>query len=364
MPALETENFKLRDQLKRLLAEATKNETILKRAQQRELALLNAGSLEELLGRLVDGLADSFGLDEVTLVLRDPEHEVRHLLMGAGTQPADLPGVLFVDGLQGLSPAYASLRKPWLGPYQAADHQLLFGGRAKPGSVAILPLRRQEHLIGSLNLASGDRQRFTRDHATDFLAHLAVIAAFCLENAVNRARLVRSGYTDMLTGWHNRRYLQYRLVEELARAQRGRRPLACLMLDVDHFKRVNDAHGHLVGDSVLREIAARVEGEVRAGDVAARFGGEEFALLLPDTGIDAAVAMAERIRRAVSAAPVSAGAAGALTVTVSLGINVLVPPPDRVDLRPVGEELIAGADAALYRAKGAGRDRVVVFGRG
>ncbi len=358
MATFDAENRKLRLKLKQLLGEAAKNETILRRAQERELELLNAASLEDLLQRLVVWLADSFGLDEVSLVLCDPEHEVRHLLMSADVRMSDLPGVQFVDSVANLTPVYATLRKPWLGPYNAADHQLLFSRNTSPGSVAILPLRRQDILIGSLNFASGDAVRFTRHHAADFLAHLAVIASFCLENAVNRARLVRSGHTDMLTGWHNRRYLQSRLGEELARAQRQQRPLACVLLDVDFFKRVNDTHGHLAGDCVLREVAHRVEAEVRAGDVAARFGGEEFALLLPDTGLEDAAATAERIRAAVSRVPIQADDTDAITVTVSLGVAIVVPPKERVDLKRLGDQLLAEADAALYRAKAAGRDRV------
>src|SRR5208282_6616344 len=97
----------------------------------------------------------------------------------------------------------------------------------------------------------------------------------CIENAVNRARLLRAGITDFLTGWHNRRYLQQRLKEELARAQRRAGSIACLMIDVDHFKGINDGYGHLAGDKALKEIAARVEEQIRSMDTAARFGGDE-----------------------------------------------------------------------------------------
>ena len=107
-----------------------------------------------------------------------------------------------------------------------------------------------------------------------------MIVAISLENAVNRARLVRSGVTDFLTGWHNRRYFHNRLREELARAERTGKPLACLMIDVDNFKEINDRFGHLAGDEALKEVARRAEAEIRAGDTGARFGGDEFAILL------------------------------------------------------------------------------------
>src|SRR5690606_24722266 len=108
-------------------------------------------------------------------------------------------------------------------------------------------------------------------------------AAFCLESSANRARLVRSGLTDVLTGWHNRRYLQTRLMEELARCRRDGTPLTCLMIDVDHFKPINDRYGHLAGDEALRQLAQCIDGEIRDSDVSARYGGEEFVILLPRT---------------------------------------------------------------------------------
>ena len=182
-----------------------------------------------------------------------------------------------------------------------ADHELLFPSVSSLESVALLPLTRQGRIIGSLNMGSTEARRFADHLATDFLHHLAVIAAFCLENAVNRARLVRSGFTDVLTGWHNRRYLQTRLREELARCHRELSPLTCLMIDVDHFKHINDRYGHLAGDEILRQLAQCVDGEVRSSDVSARYGGEEFVILLPATGLAAGRVLAERIRGAVSA---------------------------------------------------------------
>src|SRR5690606_27611706 len=119
-----------------------------------------------------------------------PDHEIRHLLMVESPPSAPPPGVLFVDSLHGLAPSLANGR-PWLGPYRRADHELLFSAQASLGSVALLPLMRRDRLVGSLNLGSRDANRFGERLATDFLDHLAMIAAFCLESAVNRARLVR-----------------------------------------------------------------------------------------------------------------------------------------------------------------------------
>ena len=229
-------------------------------------------------------------------------------------------------------------------------------------SVALIPLKHHGHLMGSINLGSADADRFTAGLASDFLAHLGVIASFCVENAVNRARLLRSGFTDALTGWHNRRYLQVRLKEELARARRDQTPLVCLMLDLDHFKRVNDTWGHLAGDAVLQEVAHRIDAQVRASDVAARYGGEEFIVLMPEADTAAGRKLAERIRTAVSSAPVALGNGEDVTITVSVGIASVDVDSRAEGLKTIGDSLIARADVALYSAKSTGRDRVVVEG--
>ena len=235
--------------------------------------------------------------------------------------------------------------RPWLGKFTRADHAPLFPGGARLQSVALLPLTREDRVIGSLNLGSDESSRFAGHLATDFLRHLAVIAAFCLENAVNRARLVRSGLTDALTGWRNRRYLQTRLHEELARSQRNKSALTCLMIDVDHFKKINDHYGHLAGDAILRQLARCIETEVRDSDVSARYGGEEFVILLPSTGIEAGRLLAERMRRAVSATLFELpGVSESAAVTVSIGV---------AEHRPsAGARRSEGGGRAARRARG------------
>ena len=349
---------KLRQQMRLMKDEARLNESLLRKSQQRELDILTAGNLRELFKRLTRGLADSFAVDQVTLVLCDPDHEIRHLLIAeGGSGKTTPPDVKFFDALTGVAPQYASLHRPWLGAYRTADHQLVFG-RDPYQSIAMIGLRRQDKLIGSLNLASRDPDRYRRGLASDFLAHLGVIASFALENTVNRARLLRSGFTDVLTGWHNRRYLQLRLAEELSRARREKTSLSCLFLDLDHFKRVNDEHGHHAGDIVLAECAHRIDAEVRSSDVAARYGGEEFVILLPATEVDDAMLLAERIREAVSATPIALPDDEPLKVTVSIGVAGLRPADEEGDNKSVGERLLKMADLAMYSAKSSGRDRV------
>ncbi len=346
--------------LDELTAEGARNEDKMRRSQARELRLLQAETIDALIVALIDGLRVSYGVEYVSVVICDPDHDIRHLLMANGTPVEDFEDLIIVESIAGMAPQYIALQQPWLGAYAACDHQLICPNARGVRSIAMIPLSHRGKLLGSINLCSSDPIRFTRDHAHDFLSHLGVIASFCIENTVNRARLLRSGFTDVLTGWNNRRYLGVRLVEELARAKRDGSRLVCLMLDIDHFKRVNDTWGHAAGDAVLREFAQRIESEVRASDVAARYGGEEFIVLLPNTDAKAASLLAERIRNSVSASPVDIPHGETVTVTVSIGIAEVSPSPDDNDLKTLGDSLIARADVALYAAKSAGRDRVVV----
>ena len=356
---LQQETRHLEARLAGLTEEVGRNDSLLRKTQERELELLRASSLTQLFERLIVGLRTSYQLDEVALILHDPQHEIRHLLSGDGVTAGEPPGVCFVDALVAVAPQLANLERPWLGRYRKADHELLVPGiTAPPGSLALIPLRRNEPLDGVLVFSSSDPQRFTPELASDFLAHLGLVAAICVENAVNRARLLRSGLTDFLTGFHNRRYLHARLREELARAQRARHALVCLMIDVDRFKRINDQYGHLAGDAVLREVAQRIDAEMRLSDTGARFGGDEFAMVLSQATMADGERVAARVLHAVREQPIAVVKGVQETVTLSIGVAAAKPGAGQLDYKVLAERLIAEADAALYRAKSAGRNRV------
>ena len=128
MDELIRENEELKRRLAEMTAEAANNETIMRRTQARELTLLRADSLAQLLHAMVDGLRESYSLDAVSVVLLDPQHEIRHLLIAGGDRPEEFKQIFFVDTLVGLAPQLASLHKPWLGPFVGADHHLIFPG--------------------------------------------------------------------------------------------------------------------------------------------------------------------------------------------------------------------------------------------
>jgi len=170
-----------------------------------------------------------------------------------------------------------------------------------------------------------------------------------------KGRLATLAVQDELTGLYNYRYLHNRMGEEFKRAERYREPLGCIMVDIDHFKQVNDRFGHDAGDTVLREVAARLSHAVREIDVVTRYGGEEFLLVLPSTNFAGALAVADRVWRAIGAEPFMLDQQE-IVVTVSVGVAVF---PSR-DIKSK-DNLIKAADRALYQSKGEGRDRICVF---
>jgi diguanylate cyclase (GGDEF)-like protein len=197
---------------------------------------------------------------------------------------------------------------------------------------------------------------YLRGTLEDVLVIAAACALLFLLVFVRMADLVSSqrqqAITDPLTGLYTRRFFGPALTVEVTRAGRTRVPLGLLLLDVDHFKQINDVHGHPAGDTVLQVVATRLTALCRSGDIVARYGGEEFAVLMPGAGPDRLAELAELVRRSMSE-PMVAGTDGPVGVTVSIGTATV--PADAQS----PEEVVRLADAALYEAKRGGRNRVV-----
>ncbi|HEX8231721.1 MAG TPA: PleD family two-component system response regulator [Caulobacteraceae bacterium] len=191
-------------------------------------------------------------------------------------------------------------------------------------------------------LASRARTQIKRKRYTDLLRS-------------NLDQSLEAAVTDQLTGLHNRRYMASQLAALVARAvQEGGEPVSTLLIDIDHFKKINDSFGHDVGDEVLREFAVRLASNVRAIDLPCRYGGEEFVLVMPGTSLADAERIAERIRRHVAGAPFRVAAVSEpLSVTISIGVAANSGPGDNP------EALLKRADQALYEAKSSGRNRVI-----
>lgn len=214
--------------------------------------------------------------------------------------------------------------------------------------------RPRQHHVDEIDLLAegfGKLQAGLRDHIGS-LDNLVLERTTQLEQLL--AEIRELSMTDALTGTYNRRTIDERLPAELERAHRYDRPLALMFIDLDHFKQINDTHGHAVGDEVLRQVAGHIRAGLRQGvDWVARYGGEEFLVVLPETGLEAAAATAQRLRRDLLELRVQCPPAPTLAVTASFGVSACRPGEDSA-------ALLARADALVYRAKAEGRDRIVV----
>jgi diguanylate cyclase (GGDEF)-like protein len=217
-----------------------------------------------------------------------------------------------------------------------------------------LPLTSRSGRLGVIYFYLADRDRFATDEL-DLLATFAQLAASAIENARLYDRLETEARVDALTGLNNRRVFDRRLEEEHRRAKRYSKPYALLMLDIDHFKRVNDDYGHSAGDAVLAALSRILALQVRDVDTVARYGGEEFAVIFPEISGGAAKEVGERMRRAIENKPFTLPDGRQVGVTVSIGISCF--PNCAAD----AQQAVNTADQALYMAKQAGRNRVLLY---
>jgi len=224
-----------------------------------------------------------------------------------------------------------------------------------------IPLFAQREVLGILHLQSwngespapipgGEAQTRVLSLAKTVGEHITLAVA----NLRLRENLRNQSIRDGLTGLFNRRYLEETLEREIHRAVREQAPLAIIFLDIDHFKSFNDEYGHEAGDAVLRQLGAFLTTQVRYEDIACRYGGEEFVVVLPDAAIGIAAQRAEGIRAGVKGMSVQVGGKTLQGITLSLGVSALP------EFEASGEVLMRAADAALYQAKAEGRDKVVV----
>jgi diguanylate cyclase (GGDEF)-like protein len=227
---------------------------------------------------------------------------------------------------------------------------------ASIGAVMAFPLacrgRRVGAIIGLDRLASAREPRM----AVGMLRAVRVLlepASVALDNALLLKRAEALSVTDDLTGLYNSRYLNAVLRRETKRASRSGRPLSLLFIDLDGFKAVNDTHGHLFGSRALVEAAAVIRSSARETDVVARFGGDEFALILPDTGGEGAFAVGERIRERIASHTFLESDAFAIRLTASVGVATLP------DVAASAEELVQAADKAMYAVKDSGKNGIL-----
>lgn len=229
-------------------------------------------------------------------------------------------------------------------------------------SVLVVPIGWEEEVMGTLLLRSRRANRTFTQQEINFCKVVASASINALRNAhlfkliqEEKERLEIVAITDQLTNAYNHSYFYMRLDEEYQRAKRYKLPLACMMMDIDEFKRINDRYGHLTGDSVLRELAHNIQRAIRKNDFLARYGGEEFSILLPHTDLGGAFKEAERIRKVVENLSFKELPRGD-GLTISIGVAAF---PD--DTIKGSHDLIGNADKGLYKAKGEGKNKAIAY---
>jgi len=211
-------------------------------------------------------------------------------------------------------------------------------------NIVCVPLRTKDRILGSIEVINKNSGSFDSD---DMLILTALVNQVAV--AIENARLYEESIVDGLTGLYQRKYFELRLEEELKRSQKYKHPLNLVMIDIDYFKRVNDEHGHLMGDAVLKEVASVFKKSIRLEDVVARYGGEEFVLIMPHTSVENMRKTGERLRAEIEEMEISG-----IRITISVGIGHF----DGKEMDFNHRDLINCADRALYLAKKRGRNRV------
>jgi len=295
-------------------------------------------SAQLMLARIAQTLRELITCDQV-VVWEHTGHDGLAVAVADGQDAEQLRDFRIPVG-EGLSGAAALTREPIVSNHAHLDPRagLVPGTERTPEAVACMPLVAHESLLGVLTIYRRGLQHEFAGDEIELVADFAALAALALDHARARAALELLATTDELTGLANRRRFHQELERELAAARRYRTPLSLLLLDLDGFKEINDTHGHQAGDQALHAIAQALQAEVRAPDLAARIGGDEFAVLLPQTGRAAAAVLAQRLARMV---------AGSLSPPLSVSTSIGIATAD-------GErdvDLLAAADASLYQGK-------------
>lgn len=314
----------LKNLLKFILGEAIKTTE----AQKGSLMLYDA-ALKRLVVRVVKGLPDARAEEAIN--------------SGAVECASFLPG-------EGIAGQVFQTQKPIVANATGKDERYAERETSNVESILCIPLIASDESIGVINITNKKTGKKFTNEDVDLLTALGNQAAV----AINNATLYEMAITDELTKIYIRRFFNVRLDAELKRSARYSREMSLAICDLDHFKLVNDEFGHQVGDAVLVKVAEAIKAAVREIDTPARFGGEEFAIILPETGLAGARIVAERLREAVAAARVEGLPR---PVTISVGLAVF---PEHADDHTA---IIRAADAALYEAKRQGRNRVCIYHR-
>jgi diguanylate cyclase (GGDEF)-like protein len=361
------ENRLLRRKLDSLLRQARTNEKKQELFDLFGFEIIGSNTPAQFRDMVLFQMQARFQLVDVVLCIVDYDNDADGLFYGHDEEAREVfsKKLLILDPEKNKDQVDSLCYYPLLGQKVLTDYSWMLTGVDSIQaceSAAFLPLIRSEKIIGSLLLISQDINRYQPSHGTEFLRKLSAMTAVAIENCLNQQRLKEIGYQDVLTQAYNRRYFDLRFNDEIERSMRRDENLACMFLDVDFFKKVNDTYGHHIGDLVLMRMVAIIKEQVRACDIVARYGGEEFVVALPCTSLEVAQEIAERLRLIVSSEKHNFYD-NELSISMSIGLTTL----NDIDLDvhhdsvKISKLMLDRADKALYFAKENGRDRVIVY---
>ncbi len=311
-------------------------------------ALINSTlDAREIRKRAIEAATRLLGAEAGSLLLLDQATKELYFEVAIGSKGDKLKEIRLKLG-QGIAGWVAEKGEPVIIRDAASDPRFFKDADKKTSfmtkNMVCVPVKTKEKIVGVLEAINKKSGSFDNEDM-EMLSVLANQVAVAIENS----NLYEKAVTDSLTGLYHHKYFELRFKEEIERAKRYEHPVSLLMIDIDHFKKINDSHGHPAGDSVLEKLALTLKKTLRQGDILARYGGEEFAVILPHTNKNNAFKAGERLRTAVEKTPFDN-----LSITVSIGVGCF----DGKDLNFDDKKVISAADAALYRAKQNGRNRV------
>src|ERR1700689_4569730 len=319
-------------------------------------ALTASLELEEILGAIMDKMAQFFGPERWSLLMVDDASGELYYAIAVGENAESLRGLRVPLG-EGVAGWVAATGNPLIVPDVALDpHWSAFANKhpdLKIQSIACVPVRSGNKTLGVIQLLNSKLDLLS-EHSISFLRILCDYAAIAIQNARSMTLIQELTTTDDVTGLFNARHLYTMLEEEVARGQ----VFSLMFVDLDHFKSVNDTHGHLIGSRLLAEIGYLVKAQLRLIDFAFRYGGDEFVVLLPQTGKDQALVVAKRLRDAMRASSFCRDEGLNLNVRASIGLATY--PHDARD----AHDIIRQADEMMYLVKNTTRDNIGIAQRG
>lgn len=310
----------------------------------------SALDIKEIVRYAIEGSTRLLQAEAGSLLLLEKDAGELFFAEAVGEKGESVKGIKLKQG-QGIAGWVAEKGEPLI-VHDAAREPRFFDGIDKrtgfvTRDIVCVPVRKKDRILGALEVMNRKSGRFDSD---DLLILTALANQVAI--AIERAHLYEESISDGLTGLYQHKFFKLRLEEELMRSKRYNHPLNLVMIDIDHFKKVNDKYGHLMGDAVLKEVAVTLKRHTRVEDVVARYGGEEFAIIMPFTLKESIAEAVERIRAEIEKMRVSG-----IGITVSVGIGHF----DGKDVDLSYKDLIQRADEALYVAKRKGKNRIEIF---